>query len=122
MLVTLHSSIHPLHQVLELVVQPEVDVSLVGDLAREYVEHLHHEEHLVDECQVLVFVCRLRVVIEERLLMPKVWARLLVRALFLRVVSLSRAITAVPEETAVEVNVDEDQLLVDHCREHVDLH
>ena len=77
MLITLHLSFHPLPKVLELVVQSEVDVSLVGDLAREHVEHLHHEEHLVDKCQVLVFVCRcLRVVIEELLLMPKVWTRL----------------------------------------------
>lgn len=123
MLVTLHRSLHPFHQVLELVVQSKVDVSLVGNLARKHVEHLHHEEYLVDECQVLVFICScVRVVIKELLLVPKVWACLQVCFLFLRVVSLSWAIAAVPEEASVEVNVDENQLLVDHGREHIDLH
>jgi len=66
-------------QVLELVVQAKVNIPLVGDLAREDIEHLHHEENLIDEGKVNAFIRWNCVVLpgfnsEKALFVPCFWA------------------------------------------------
>ena len=103
---------------LELVKKSEIDISFVSDLAGKDVEHLHHEEHLVDESQVLVFVSSYYILIvvgvEELLLVPSIRSGVLRKAIV--------SVLWTPEEPAVEVNVDQNCLLVDKSRENIDFH